>query len=87
MRVVQSFNLQQARRGAPLDCPRHGLSPCSCQVIILLVYAPSRVPQTLMLSGSADRTRLSLDQSTEGISNADLSWLIWREILTFSILK
>ncbi|HLF75213.1 MAG TPA: hypothetical protein VI524_12745 [Anaerolineales bacterium] len=61
MRVVQTFDLQTARRAmADCPCPHHGTSECDCQMVVLLVYGEGTEPATLILHGNDGQTRLSL---------------------------
>ncbi len=62
--VVQTFDLQTARSSHVFcDCPHHGQEHCTCQMIVLLAYAPDAAsPLTLVLHGNDGRTRISLVQ-------------------------
>lgn len=40
LRVVRTFDLHVARHTQPgSSCPHHGVQPCDCQMVVLLVYA------------------------------------------------
>ncbi len=61
LRVVQSFRLHDARRPASdIGCPKHDGLACDCELIILLVYAQTGPPATIVLNGSDGTTMVSL---------------------------
>jgi len=60
--VSQSFDLRDTRavhEGCP--CPHHGTEACTCQLIVLLVYAYAGEPVTLILDGRDNQTWVFLD--------------------------
>ncbi len=60
LRSLATFDLQTARSGAAgCACPHHGTAECDCQMIVLLIYADSSTPTSLMLHGSDGRTWIS----------------------------
>jgi hypothetical protein len=61
LRVVQTFDLNTARHGLEhCPCPHHGTDQCDCQMVVLLVYANTTEPATLILHGNDGQTWLSL---------------------------
>lgn len=69
LRVLETFDLQDARLGAEdCTCPNHGTADCDCQMVVLMVYGRAGAPVTLMLHGNAQQTWLSIfdDPAHEG---------------------
>ena len=61
LRVLQTFDLNTARHSLEdCPCPHHGTDACDCQLVVLLVYANTAEPATLILHGKDGRTWLSL---------------------------
>lgn len=61
LQVVQTFDLHTARLGMEdCVCPHHGTHDCDCQMVILLIYANTTEPATLVLHGNDEQTWLSL---------------------------
>ena len=71
LRVVQTFDLNTARHSLEdCPCPHHGTEQCDCQLVVLLLYANSAEPVTLILHGNDGRTWLSLvEQPNQQPSN------------------
>jgi hypothetical protein len=67
LQVVASFNLRQARaQQVDCPCPYHETADCSCQYIVLLVFAPKRPSEgyrTITLHGRDGQVWLSLLES------------------------
>jgi hypothetical protein len=73
LRVVQTFDLHIARLAhADCTCPNHGMEPCSCQLVILLVYGKQEDPATLVIHGQDDKTWVSLATPMETQSRQSL---------------
>jgi hypothetical protein len=69
LRVVPTFDLQLARLAhADCECPNHGTEACSCQMVVLLVYAQQEDPATLIIHGQDGKTWLSLATPMESHS-------------------
>ena len=61
LRVVQTFDLNTARHAQDnCPCPHHGTEQCDCQMVVLLVYAGTAEPATLILHGNDGQTWISL---------------------------
>ena len=61
---VQTFDLHTARTGShDCPCPNHGVNDCACQMVILLVYGDTNMPETLVLYGDRRKTWLSISDS------------------------
>lgn len=61
LRALQTFDLHDARMAAgECQCPHHGTSACDCQMVVLLVYAASSPPVTMVIHGSEGTTWVSL---------------------------
>jgi hypothetical protein len=59
--VMRTFDLQVARETQlTCPCPQHGTDICDCQMVVLLVYAGSKEPVTLIAHGNSDQTWLSV---------------------------
>jgi hypothetical protein len=64
LRVLETFDLQDARLGAAgCTCPHHGTHACDCQMVVLMVYGEAIAPTTLTLHGNDGRTSISLGSS------------------------
>lgn len=74
LRVVQTFDLQIARLAHPdCACPNHGTDQCSCQLVVLLVYAKQEEDAaTLVIHGQDGRTSISLATPIEARSHHNL---------------
>ena len=60
LRVEQTFDLQAARQShADYPCPNHGTNACTCQMIVLVVYAEAS-SATVIVHGRDGWTYLSL---------------------------
>ena len=59
--VVRSFDLRSAQ-AAHVDCacPYHGTAECTCQYVVLLVYAPSGALAVLTLHGRDAQTHAQI---------------------------
>ncbi len=69
LRVLETFDLQDARKGvAGCTCPHHGTDNCDCQMVVLMVYGEAVAPTTLTLHGNDGRTSISL---SGGSTDAD----------------
>jgi hypothetical protein len=65
LRVLQTFNLNTAHHMLADDpCPHHGMEPCDCQMVILLIYGMTDEPVTLILQGSDAKTWFLLESNS-----------------------
>ena len=65
LRVLQTFDLNTTRHVLADDpCPYHGMRPCACQMVILLIYGVADEPVTLILQGSDGKTWFSLESNS-----------------------
>lgn len=72
--VVRSFDLRSARSAHTVcTCPHHGTAECTCQYIVLLVYAREGAPITLVVHGQNGRTEFSFVDNPQ--QHAD-PWLL-----------
>jgi hypothetical protein len=59
--VIRTFDLQVARQAQlTCPCPHHGTDLCDCQMVVLLVYAGSKDPITLIAHGYTGQTWFSV---------------------------
>ena len=58
LHVVRSFDLSTAACVArpDLPCPHHGNVPCTCQLVVLLVYGKEGPPVSLIAHGYDNQT-------------------------------
>jgi hypothetical protein len=67
--VVRTFDLQTARIPVSVErlcaCPHHGTKACGCQLVVLLVYAESPTPTSLVVHGHKERTWFELVDTPE----------------------
>ena len=60
LRVVQTFDLHSTRHAlGECPCPHHGTDRCDCQMVVLLVYANTAEPVSLILHSHDGRTWFS----------------------------
>ena len=60
LQVVRSFDLRSARMAhAECTCPHHGTAECTCQFVVLLVYAQGGAPMSLVVHGHDGQAWLS----------------------------
>lgn len=59
--VVRTFDLQSAcaPRGSE-PCPHDGIAPCSCELVVLLVYGRAPHPVALVAHGHENQTWVSI---------------------------
>lgn len=61
LRLLRTFDLHAARDGAAgCTCPHHGTAACDCQMVVVLVYAPTGAPVSLVIHGNDGQSWLSL---------------------------
>lgn len=61
LRVVRSFDLRSAYATYPdSTCPYHGVSPCDCQLVVLLIYGVEATPASVLLRSHRGITELAL---------------------------
>jgi len=65
LRVNRSFDLQSA--GAPhhLPCPHHGTIPCSCQLVVLMLYDWEGKQHSLTIHGSDGQSEITLINASQ----------------------
>lgn len=73
IRVVRSFDLQSACASFPdLTCPHHGNAPCDCQMVVLLVYAQTGAPASIVVHSHRSQTEVGLVDSPDQKPNPEL---------------
>jgi hypothetical protein len=59
--VVRSFDLRSALAAHPeCTCPHHGTAECTCQLVVLLVYAEDAGPAVVTLHTHEARTQAKI---------------------------
>jgi hypothetical protein len=59
--VMCTFDLQTARHPqAGYLCPQHGMEPCDCQMVVLLIYRSEPKPLTMIVHGSGQKSWFSI---------------------------
>jgi len=82
LHLVQTFDLHTARTALQkCPCPNHGTDECDCQMVVILVYDDSSLPETLILHGNGDETWLSIIDMVTPDTNTTLAEVI-KDILT-----
>jgi hypothetical protein len=77
LRVVRTFDLQEARLShGDCQCPHHGSEECGCQMLILLVYAGSHSPASMLVHSFQESTWLYLVDTPEQPVELGLEMLI-----------
>lgn len=77
LRPVQTFDLNTARGGFhDCSCPNHGTDECDCQLVVLLVYGNTDMPETLILHGNGGQTWLSMTGTLASNVTGSLTELI-----------
>jgi hypothetical protein len=73
LRIVQTFDLQDARRAhGDCACPHHGSAHCDCQMVVLLIYAEGLQPVSLVAHGNESKTWLALVEAPQYTRNPGL---------------
>lgn len=88
LRILRSFDLSTAacvpQPGMP--CPHHGIVPCDCQLVVLLIYGEDGPPVSLVAHGHDHQTWFSVvddpHQPAEGstrnrVVSAFVEWGLW----------
>ncbi|NIS81059.1 MAG: hypothetical protein GTO14_12815 [Anaerolineales bacterium] len=65
--VFRSFDLQSACAAHHLTCPRHGEIPCSCQLVVLMVYASDGRQFSLTVYGSEDQSEIAITKADQDL--------------------
>jgi len=82
-RTVQTFNLHTARLAhLECQCPHHGTSDCSCQMVILLVYGKQEDPATLIIHSQDEKTGVSLSSPVSEHATQNLGSAIRRVLVS-----
>jgi hypothetical protein len=77
LRVLQTFDLHATRLSwEDCPCPYHGMNPCDCQMVVLLVYGKDEEPVTLMLHGNEGQTWISIVNRSLQQVTPSLRWSI-----------
>jgi len=64
LNAVLTFDLHVARAGLhDCPCPNHGTDECDCQLVVLMVYGDTDMPETLILHGNGEKTWLSISDA------------------------
>lgn len=88
LQAVASFNLRQARaQQVDCPCPYHETEDCSCQYIVLLVFAPKWLSEgyrTITLHGRDGQVWLSLLESPRPPAGASLEAVLLNVLLGLS---
>ncbi len=63
-RVMRSFDLQSACAPHHSPCPHHGKVPCSCQLIILIVYDWYSKPHAVTIHGHDGHSQIGLAEAS-----------------------
>ncbi len=58
--VIRSFDLQSACAPHGSPCPHHGINPCSCQMIVLMIYDWEGNQYGVIAHGSEGMSELSV---------------------------
>jgi len=90
LQAVASFNLRQARaQQVDCPCPYHETEDCSCQYIVLLVFAPKRPSEgyrTITLHGRDGQVWLSLLENSIPLSGSRCGSCDFLEAVLLNIL-
>jgi hypothetical protein len=85
LQTLRTFDIKTAQHlNASCPCPQHGMDPCDCQMIVLLVYQGDRYPISLVAHGYNERTWLYLVDSPGQRADAHLEASI-RQALFYSV--
>jgi len=80
---IQTFDLHTARISLHnCPCPNHGTEECDCQMVVLLVYGDTGTPETLILHGNRETTRLSIANTFGSDTTKALTELIKNTLMT-----
>ncbi len=82
LQARKTFDLQIARTANPnCRCPTHGLQPCNCQMMVVLVYAEAETPVSLIVYGYETKTSVSLVNTPQQRAQPALEAAIRRALL------
>lgn len=80
LQAIPSFDLQSACAPQGKPCPHHGVVPCACQLVILIVYDWRSQPHALSIHEFEGWSQISLLETPGGHGNREL-----REILRLTL--
>lgn len=63
IRAYRSFDLQSACTPQHSPCPHHGTIPCSCQLVVFMVYDWHGNHHSLILNGYEGQCEIALDET------------------------
>ena len=73
-RIIRTFDLRSALGAQPNSaCPCHGTAPCTCQFVVLLVYADTGGPVVVIAHGYDAETRLRIVDDPPARPNPNLA--------------
>ena len=83
--IMRTFDLQGARHAQlTCPCPYHGTDLCDCQMLVLLVYAGSKEPVTLIAHGYNNQTWFSVVDTPQQRADPRVSMTI-RQVVSQSL--
>jgi hypothetical protein len=83
--VIRTFDLQVARDSQVIcPCPHHGTEQCDCQMVVLLVYASTPQPVTIIAHGYNNRTWFSVVDTPQQRADPRLEAIIRRLIASLA---
>lgn len=73
-RIIRTFDLRSVLAAQPDNmCPCHGTAPCTCQFVVLLVYADISEPAVVIAHGHDAETILRMVDDPVTRPNPDLA--------------
>ena len=81
LQIALTFDLQEARHAhANCTCPHHGTEQCDCQLVVILVYANSAKPATLIAHGHEGKTWFSFVDTPQQYAGQSVETLLLRSL-------
>ncbi len=76
LKFIPTFDLQSACAPPGSPCPHHGRVPCSCQLVVLMVYDLANVPHSIVAHGFDGQTRFSLIETPGEPKSSEFASLV-----------
>ena len=76
LKFMTTFDLQSACAPPRSPCPHHGCVPCSCQLVVLMVYDLANAPHSIVAHGFDGETSFFLIETPGEPKNAEFSSLV-----------
>lgn len=76
LRFMPTFDLQSACAPPGSPCLHHGSVPCSCQLVVLMVYDLANAPHSIIAHGCDGQTSFSLIEAPGETKSSEFASLV-----------